>query len=53
MPQVLLHTHPQDEQGMLVGQVDELGDGCSLVVDLLLEELFSGRACSHTGPVAG
>jgi hypothetical protein len=38
---------------MLVGQVDELGDGCSLVVDLLLEELFSGSACSHTGPVAG
>jgi hypothetical protein len=44
-----LHTHPQDEQGVLVGQVDELGDRSSLVLDLVLEELFSGRAGSHTG----
>jgi hypothetical protein len=34
---------------MLVGQVDELGDGSSLVVNLLLEELFPGRVCSHAG----
>jgi hypothetical protein len=35
---------------VLVRQVDELGDGCSLVVHLLLQELFSSRAGSHTGP---
>jgi hypothetical protein len=49
VPQVLLHTHPQDKQGVLVRQVDELGDGGSLVVDLPLEELFSGGACAHAG----
>jgi hypothetical protein len=42
-------THPQDEQGVLVGQVDKLGDGGSLMVDLLLEELFPGGACSYAG----
>jgi hypothetical protein len=49
VPQVLLNTNPQDKQGVLVGQVDELGDGSSLVVDLLLKELLPGRACSHAG----
>jgi hypothetical protein len=44
--QVLLHTHGQDEQGVLVGQVDELSDGGCFAVDLLLEELFPGGACS-------
>jgi hypothetical protein len=49
VPQVLLHAYPQNKQGVLVRQVDELGDGCSLMVNLLLEELFSGSTCSHTG----
>ena len=30
-------------------QVDELGNGGCLVVDLLLEELLPGGTCSHTG----
>jgi hypothetical protein len=47
--QVLLYTHPQDQQGVLVRQVDELGCGGGLVVDLL-KKLFPGGACSHAGP---
>jgi hypothetical protein len=43
-----------DETRERVDSLEESGhrwqDGCSLVVDLLLEELFSGSACSHTGP---
>jgi hypothetical protein len=48
VPQVLLHAYSQDKEGMLVGQVDELGNGSALAVDLLLEGLFPGGACSHT-----
>src|SRR4051812_24980285 len=50
VPKVLLHTYPQDKLGMLVRQGVELGNGGSLVVDLLPEELLPGGARSQAGP---
>jgi hypothetical protein len=47
--QALLHAHPQDNEGMLVGQVDELRDGFSVVIDLLLEKPLPGTVSSHAG----
>jgi hypothetical protein len=50
MPQVLLHAYSQNKRGVLVRQIDELGDGSSLMVNLLLEKLLPCQVCSHACP---